>query len=534
MKWWRTVCVVLGILAFGGLECSADVDPFYYHGQEPAAMWTYKEAGGKDLQMHVYLPDDYAEDKTFPAILLFHGGSWDTGSPSAHYPDCVYWSKRGMIAASVGYRLRTRDNVQVPLECVKDAKSAIRFLRKNAADLKIDPDRIVAAGGSAGGQLAAATAMITDKESNDDTYDLSISSVPNAVVGFNPWFRCKPELNPQDNVTSGLPPTIVFHGSEDPLPVPEMKAFHDKMVAAGNVSAFYVGKGGKHGFCVGLNPHKPFSYWAVETTDRFLVKHGILTGQDNLKRPKGLKKVSYMPYIGPDVVWYDFCVPAFKNGARILFQGDSVTDMGWDRKADPNDTKKYLGHCYVRFASEQINAKKPDTQFLFINRGIQGNTVADLRSRWQRDALDLKPDVLSILIGVNDVAKKGLQAESFERDYRTILEQSRETYPDLKIILLDPLAVKIGTEDQDHYKNWNRPRARMDEFRAIVCKLAREFDAVHVRTQDAFDAAIKVSSGGDWLHDGIHPTGRGHRLITKQWLEAVSERWPLEKQEDCK
>ena len=212
--------------------------------------------------------------------------------------------------------------------------------------------------------------------------------------------------------------------------------------------------------------------------------------------------------------------------------GDSVTDMGWDRNADPNDTKKYLGHCYVRFALEQINAKMPGNQFVFINRGIQGNTVADLRKRWQRDALDLKPDVLSILIGVNDVAKKNLTVTSFETDYRTILEQSRKLNPNLKIILLDPLAIKIGTTG--HYARWSRPRGRMDEFRAVVSKLAREFDAVYIRTQEVFDVAAKATSGGDWLHDGIHPTGKGHRLITKQWLKTVSERWPAEKHEEHK
>ena len=244
------------------------------------------------------------------------------------------------------------------------------------------------------------------------------------------------------------------------------------------------------------------------------------------------KEVSYSAYVGPDVIRYDFRLPAFKKGARILFMGDSVTDMGWDRNADPNDTKKYLGHCYVRFALEQINAKMPGNQFVFINRGIQGNTVADLRKRWQRDALDLKPDVLSILIGVNDVAKKNLTVTSFETDYRTILEQSRKLNPNLKIILLDPLAIKIGTTG--HYARWSRPRGRMDEFRAVVSKLAREFDAVYIRTQEVFDVAAKATSGGDWLHDGIHPTGKGHRLITKQWLKTVSERWPAEKHEEHK
>jgi acetyl esterase len=281
--------------------CAMD-QPHTYTGKDPDTMWTYKPLEGKALQLHVFLPPDYDADKRFPAIVVFHGGSWNAGEPAWHYPDCVYWSGRGMIAAAVSYRLRTRDKVQVPLECVKDAKSAIRFLRKNAERLKVDPERIVAAGGSAGGQLAAATAMITAPEVNDNAYDLSISCVPNAVVGYNPWFRCEPELNPQDNVRPGLPPTIVFLGSKDPLPVPEMRGFHGKMIAAGNDSEFYVGVGAGHGFCNGRNPVNPYFYWSLELVDRFLVKHGLLSGKHNIQRPEGLPAVESEAYLSKQSV----------------------------------------------------------------------------------------------------------------------------------------------------------------------------------------------------------------------------------------
>lgn len=266
-------------------------------GEVPDAHWSYKTVDGKNLQMSVFLPEGYGSGDSFPAFVVFHGGSWRTGSPDMHYPDCAYWSRRGMIAISVDYRLKDRDGVEVPLECVKDAKSAIRFLRNNAVGLKVDPDRIVAAGDSAGGQLAAATAMTPD--ANDDCYKLSISCVPNAVILYNPYWvtGCPPELLPPNLVKKGLPPFIMFLGNQDQaIPVEGLKAFHDVMKTVGNNSEFYVGKGGKHGFCNGRNQRNPFFYWSLELEDQFLVKHGILTGHSRVQMPEGVKLLEQSDY----------------------------------------------------------------------------------------------------------------------------------------------------------------------------------------------------------------------------------------------
>ncbi len=257
--------------------------------REPDAMWTYKRAGDKDLQMAVFLPEDYQAGKAFPTFVVFHGGSWRTGEASWHYPDCLYWSRRGMIAASVDYRLKDRDNVEVPLECVKDAKSAVRFLRKNAQRLKVDPAKIVAAGGSAGGQMAAALATITSPNTNDDRDDLAISCRPAAVILYNPYFKCPAPLSPPAHVVAGLPPCITFLGDQDPaIPVDGVKAFHDALRQAGNVSKFYVGKGGQHGFCNGRNPRNKFFYWSLELADNFLVEQGILSGPSQVQIPAGV------------------------------------------------------------------------------------------------------------------------------------------------------------------------------------------------------------------------------------------------------
>ena len=194
-----------------------------------------------------------------------------------------------MIAVSVDYRLKTRDKVEVPLECVKDAKSVIRYLRTNAAELKIAPNKIVAAVGSAGGQLAASTAMITYPGSNDTRFDLAVSAKPNAVILYNPWFRCAAELSPKENVTEKLPPFITFAGGMDTaIPIPQMQSFHNEMKSKGNRSLLYVGNEGKHGFCNGRNPRNRFFYWSLELADQFLVEKRILSGDATIKRPQGV------------------------------------------------------------------------------------------------------------------------------------------------------------------------------------------------------------------------------------------------------
>jgi len=255
----------------------------------PDTKWAYKDVEGKQLFMDVFLPDAYEEGNSFPTFVVFHGGSWRTGKAEWHYPDCKYWASRGMIAVSVDYRLKDRDNVDVPLECVKDAKSSVRFLRKNSEKLKVNPDKIVVAGGSAGGQLAAATALIDTAETNDDQYDLSISCVPNLVLLYNPYFKTSDNLNPANFVKENAPPFISFLGDEDQaIPVVDILDFHNKLIQSGAASEYYVGKGGKHGFCNGRNPNNKFFHWSLGLSDNYFVKHGIISGASKVKVPAGV------------------------------------------------------------------------------------------------------------------------------------------------------------------------------------------------------------------------------------------------------
>ena len=145
------------------------------------------------------------------------------------------------------------------------------------------------------------------------------------------------------------------------------------------------------------------------------------------------------------VVGYNYQVPDFKKGARLLFQGDSITDMKWGR--NQRDRNHYLGHSYVYLIAARLGVDIPEAQLDIYNRGMSGHKVRDLKARWQKDAIDMKPDWLSILIGINDVGRtvtkdKGL--EEWEADYRFILDASQKANGSLKLVLLDPFVLASG------------------------------------------------------------------------------------------
>jgi lysophospholipase L1-like esterase len=222
-----------------------------------------------------------------------------------------------------------------------------------------------------------------------------------------------------------------------------------------------------------------------------------------------------------DISVHNEQLPAFKQGARLVFAGDSITDM--KRGRNESDRNHYLGHSFVFMLAGRLGLEIPEAQLDFYNRGISGNTVADLKARWQRDAIEIRPDVLTILVGTND-AGKGVNPAAFEADYRTILSASRLANPDLKIVLLDPFILKSGRLTNEEL--WNSRRATIDQFRLIVTTLANEYDAVHLKLQDIFDAAAEAVAPEHWLWDGVHPLPQGHELIARHWLKSVSARWP--------
>jgi acetyl esterase len=248
---------------------------------------TYKELEGDDLEMTIYTPDVQG-DAMLPVIVFFFGGGWTGGTPTHFQLQAEYLATRGIIVVCPDYRTKKSHNTS-PFECVKDARSAIRYLKKNHKGLRIDPNKIVVGGGSAGGHLAACTAVINNI--NEETDDLSVSTVPLALVLFNPvvdtgkrgYGQSKLmgrefEISPVHHITDGLPPTLIMHGTDDTtVPYENVKRFKDTMKQAGNSCTLKGYKKQNHGF---FNYNRKPKYFkkTLQQTERFLEELSLLKG----------------------------------------------------------------------------------------------------------------------------------------------------------------------------------------------------------------------------------------------------------------
>jgi lysophospholipase L1-like esterase len=210
--------------------------------------------------------------------------------------------------------------------------------------------------------------------------------------------------------------------------------------------------------------------------------------------------------------------PILKEGARLLFIGDSITDM--NRGRNERDRNHYLGHSFVYLIAARVGVEMPEAKLEFFNRGVSGNRVGQLKERWAEDAIAMKPDVLTVLVGTNDVGK-GIGAEEFERDYREILSASRAANPKLEIILIEPFV--LWSEGLGNEPHWKERRAKTEELAEAVEKLADEFGAKLIHGQKLFDEATQNAPPEYWMWDGIHPLPQGHELLAREWERVVGE-----------
>lgn len=253
--------------------------------QQPAEI-IYKRIDTTQLAMHIFNPPTFDRSKAYPTIILFFGGGWNGGSIDQFEPHARYFASKGMVAVTIDYRVKNRQQTS-PFESVKDARSAIRYLREHAKELGVDTNRIAAGGGSAGGHLAAATDLVALDESSDK---LQYNARPNALILFNPVVYNGPGgygyerfgdqykiISPYYNIKKGAAPTIIFQGTKDKLiPVEQIEKYQEQMKKAGSRCDVFFYEGQPHGFFNYKKNGNPYYDTTIKEATKFLQSLGYI------------------------------------------------------------------------------------------------------------------------------------------------------------------------------------------------------------------------------------------------------------------
>lgn len=204
----------------------------------------------------------------------------------------------------------------------------------------------------------------------------------------------------------------------------------------------------------------------------------------------------------------------------VLFQGDSITDAGRDKKSDAPNNFSALGQGYANMIASALLGEHAALQLRCYNRGISGHKVPDLQARWQKDTIDLKPALLSILIGVNDIWHKldgkynGTVAD-YEQGFTKLLADTRAALPNTRLVICEPFVLHCGAVNEKWFPEF-------DERRAVARRVADAAGATWVPFQTMFDEATKAAPPKYWAADGVHPTMAGHALMAKTWLDVTA------------
>lgn len=212
--------------------------------------------------------------------------------------------------------------------------------------------------------------------------------------------------------------------------------------------------------------------------------------------------------------------PEIKPHSVLLFQGDSITDAGRSRMSTGPNSPEGMGYGYSRLVMEQLLKRSPELSLQFYNRGVSGDRLQDLTRRWPHDTLRLGPDLLSVLIGVNDTwnylyLSIGSSPDGFRQAYRQLLEDTRAKLPNTALVLCEPFVLFTGEVTEE----W---RGDISQRQTAVEELAQEFEGIFVPFQSALDNAVSEGLPAHrLLEDGVHPTEQGHRLLADCWTESV-------------
>lgn len=491
---------------------------------------TYKTVGDTSLNAYVFEPADHSSNDRRPAIVFFFGGGWRSGTPGQFHAQCKHFAARGLVALTVDYRVSSRHGV-TPQECLADAKSAIRWVRQNAERLGVDPERIVAAGGSAGGHLAAATAVIRDFDEPEE--DHSISSAPNACILYNPALiltnyegrdYLDPErtedlaertggrardLSPIHHVRPQLPPMLILHGeADDVVPYSSAERFAEVMQAAGNDCQLIGFPDEGHGFFnTGRGGDAARQYHEIQVYRRTTAAaENFLVAHDILERP------STAPLTNPNIHFrgsLNHSRDTFEETGRghVAFLGGSITEM----------------NGYRPLVSQFLVERFPQTRFQFTNAGIASTCSTTGAFRLARDVLQKGPvDLFFVEYAVNDDQDAMHSRTACIRGMEGILRQVREHNPAADIVVIHFVNPPM-LETLQSGKTPLSSHAHED--------VARHYD---VSTVDVASEVARRIAGGTltWeQYGGTHPAPYGNALASAMVEELLTHAWsrPSEK-----
>jgi len=461
----------------------------YLTGQSiiPDQKLVYKEINEDALSLHIFKPKK--TKKPTAAIVFFFGGGWVSGTPEQFYQQSEYFASRGMLAISAEYRIKNTHGTS-PFDAVEDAKSAIRWVREHAKELNVDPDRIIASGGSAGGHIAITTALINGFD--NDTENLSISSIPNAVIAYNPVLDTtekgyghekvegrETEISPCHQIKSDMPPMLIFHGKKDKtVPFENAERFTRLMKQEGNNCELVAIDNVDHGFFNGdfFREGTGNKYYNLTTyrTDVFLEKLGYLKKKPTLAND--LKQIA--------------CI------------GDSNTQAQ-----------------YPKFLQEKLGKKYQVKNF---GKGgatlLKGTTHPYFKTNPYKKSLKFTPDIAVIMFGTNDANIKwclnknrktdfeGTPKEEFKDQYVKLINTYRKKNKEAEIYILTPLPIFEHPKNKDpeiverikQLNNWVIP---------AIKEIAKEEGVTLIDVNHLMRKSYK------YTRDGVHLTEKGYKKL---------------------
>ena len=483
---------------------------------EGARVETYKKTPQTDLKLWIFDPPELRTGEKRPAIVFFFGGGWRGGSPAQFEHQCRDLAAVGMVAITADYRVLNRHKTLAD-SCVADARSAIRWVRANAERLHVDPNRIVAAGGSAGGHIAACTGVLQSLD--DPADDVGVSCSPNLLALFNPALILAPmedlpadekaaanlaerlgvparSISPIHQLRENLPPTIIFHGEDDPtVPFATVKKFTQASTALGNQCKLVAYPKMKHGFFNYGRNGKPGQYYTATMSElkTFLGEHRYIAAAKRDRHTSA--NVHLRGHF--DNSWDQF---TNKKKGVVAFIGGSITEM----------------NGYRVMVSQDLQKRFPDTEFKFINAGISSTCSTTGAHRLARDVLAARPDLLFVEFAVNDDQDAAHADRECRRGMEGILRQARETDPNLDVVVthfVNPPMLDLLTNGKTPVSS-NAHEAVANHYDVSTIDLAKE-------VAERIDAK-KLT----WKeYGGTHPAPAGNRVAADMIRELLDAGW---------